>query len=158
MTIEKFMKKTGVTKKQYVLEWLEAGLIPGARLVDGVWDIPDSARRPYRSRCKAGAPSKVICAAMVNACLKRQHIMVATFPQLCQSEFDGYIAQLAAKELIALRQADGITYYDSTVKSRAMEGEGWLKVQKFVVQCLGQVAERTACGVTKAWLTTQQSA
>lgn len=151
MTIAQFMKKTNVTRKQYVLDWLEAGLIPGAHLLeDGTWDIPDSARRPYRSRCKGG--SKSICTAMVNACLKQQHIMVATFPQLDQSEFDAYIAQLAAADLIALRQAHGVTYYDSTVKSRTMEGEGWKKLQKFVVLCLGEAAKQVAYGTAKAWL------
>lgn len=152
MTIAQFMKKTGATKKKYVEEWLEAGLIPGARLVDGVWDIPESARRPYRSRCGVNAKASTICTAMVNACLQRQHIMVATFPQLDQTEFDAYIAQLAAADLIALRQADGVTYYDSTAKSRAMEGEKWQKLQKFVVLCLGAVVEHAAYGVAKACL------
>lgn len=158
MTIAQFMKKTNVTKKQYVLDWLEAGLIPGARLVDGVWDIPESARRPYRSRCGVNAKASTICTAMVNACLQRQHIMAATFPQLDQTEFDAYIAQLAAADLIALRQADGVTYYDSTAKSRTMEGEGWKKLQKFVVLCLGAVAEHAAYGTAKACLAGQSAA
>ena len=153
MTIAQFMKKTGATKKQYVEKWLEAGLIPNAEpLEDGTWDIPESARRPYRSRCGVNAKASTICTAMVNACLQRQHIMAATFPQLDRTEFDAYIAQLVAADLITLRQADGVTYYDSTAKSRAMEGEKWQKLQKFVVQCLGAVTEGVACGVTKAWL------
>ena len=153
MTIAQFMKKTGATKKQYVEKWLNAGLIPNAEpLEDGTWDIPESARRPYRSRCGANAKASTICTAMVNACLQRQHIMAATFPQLDQTEFDAYIAQLAAADLITLRQADGVTYYDSTAKSRAMEGEKWQKLQKFVAQCLGEVAKGAAYGVAKACL------
>ena len=56
------------------------------------------------------------------------------------------------EKMLKIGVTDGVTYYDSTAKSRAMEGEKWQKLQKFVAQCLGKVAKGAAYGVAKACL------
>ena len=123
LTMQEFMKKVGVTKKKYILDWIEKELIPGVQKNDDTYLFPDSARRPYRSRCKTNCSAKTIRGAIVNACLARQHILPSTFC-LSEGEFQSYIDDLIKVGFIVRREEDGICYYDSTLKGEQFSGLG----------------------------------
>ena len=48
MTVQEFAAKCETTEAT-VVKWLEAGYVPGTTKVDGVFYIPQSARKPYTS-------------------------------------------------------------------------------------------------------------
>lgn len=151
MTINEFMKKVGVSKKKYVEKWIENGLIPGVSkdLKTGEWIFPDSARRPYISRCKPNADASTIRASILNACIKRQYISNKTY-YLSEGEFLRYIDELINADLISIRIEDQIIYYDSTLKSDAYKNNSIEELRKFTLECIGIVAEKTSYGITKA--------
>lgn len=151
MTIEEMMKKTGA-KKKTVQTWLKNREIPGAEpLDDGTWYIPESARRPYHPHCGAGSSLRAIHTSMVNACLKGCHFTYKTYG-LSRDEFDACIGRLERADLLEVHLRDGIPYYDPTLKSMGMAEAPLAKLQKFVAQCLGEVAKGAAYGVAKAYL------
>lgn len=131
LTMKEFMKKVGVTKKKYVLDWINEERIPGIQKEGDTYLFPNSARRPYRSHCKPKSNAKTIRGAIVNACMKRQHISASTF-YLSEGEFESYIEDLIQAELIALRKEDGICYYDSTIKSEQFNELGVEKIAQQV--------------------------
>lgn len=134
--INQYIKKVGVTKKSYVQKWIDHGQIPGVQKdKDGNYQFPDSARRPYQSRCNSKSTAKVIRGAIVNACLKRQYISADTF-SLSEKEFDSYVTDLIRAELIVKREEDGIVYYDSTLKSDSVKGEKASEIVKWVNRCI----------------------
>lgn len=135
LTMKEFMEKVGVTKQAYVLEWIDRKLIPGVQKEGDTYLFPDSARRPYRSRCKPNCSAKIIRGAIVNACLKRQHISASTFC-LSDGEFESYVDDLIKAELIISRKEDGIYYYDSTLKSEQFSELGVEKIAKQVHKCI----------------------
>lgn len=114
--IKTYMKNVNVTKTKYVYEWIEKGLIPGVvKGNNGELLFPESARRPYRSRCKPNSDAKSIRGAIVKACIKRQQITPQTF-YMSKGEFDKMIHELEDADLISEREEDGVLYYDSTPK------------------------------------------
>lgn len=131
LTMKEFMKRVGVTKKKYVIAWVEEGLIPSVQKEGDTYLFPDSARRPYRSHCKPNSDAKTIRGSIVNACLKRQHILASTF-YLSEGEFKSYVDDLIKAGLITLRKEDGICYYDSTLKSEQFRELGVEKIAKQV--------------------------
>lgn len=153
LDLKQYMEKVGVTRKEYVRQWLEAGLIPGAvpgSTLEGT-RFPDSARRPYRcGSLRPGLDADTLRAHIVKACMKRQHI---SHVQCCmdQTEFDDMIADLVKAGLIRVRTADGIEYYDST--GQVSEDSGALKdLRAFVMDALEALSRGTAKGVASAWL------
>lgn len=153
MTIKEYMKKTGVTKKKYVENWLKEGLVPGVRKdnVSGEWIFPDSARRPYRARLKSNSDACMIRASILNACLKREYVSYKTY-HMSKGEFLSFINDLLTAELICERVEDNITYYDSTIKSDKYRGKSVKVIRKFIIDCLGEVVEKATYGMTKALL------
>ncbi len=151
MTINEFMKKAGVSKKKYVESWIECNLIPGISKDDetGEWIFPDSARRPYRPRCSANASASTIRASILKACLKREHISKETY-HMSEGEFLRFIEELVNADLISVRIEDGITYYDSTIKSDTYKNKSVKELKKVILQCIGIVVEKTSYGTTKA--------
>ena len=118
MTIQEFAVKCG-TKEATVVKWLEAGYVPGTTKVDGVFCIPQSARKPYtKNRAKTGS---AILKSIVKACDLRLGICAAVY-KISEAEFAGYIDALVHSHLIDPYQDDGITYYNVTDK-----GANWLK-------------------------------
>lgn len=150
INIDQYMKKVGVTKKCYVLDWLQHDLIPGVQKDDkGVYWFPDSARRPYKSRCTPNSDAKTIRGAIVNACLKRHHISASTF-YLSEKEFESYVTDLIRAGLIVQRDEDGIVYYDSTSKCDSLK-EGTIKeivkrVDQYVTPLLAVAANALTIG------------
>lgn len=151
MTINEFMKKVGVSKKKYVEKWIECDLIPGVIKDDetGEWFLPNSARRPYRSKCRANASASTIRASILRACLKREHISNETY-NMSEGEFLRFIEELVNADLISVRIEDGITYYDSTIKSDTYKNKSVKELKKIILECIGIVAEKTSYGTTKA--------
>lgn len=136
LDINQYMEKVSVTKKSYVQKWIDHGQIPGVQKdKDGNYLFPNSARRPYQSRCTPQSTAKTIRGAIVNACLKRQYISPETF-FLSEKEFDGYVTDLIRAELIVKREEDGIVYYDSTLKSDSVKGKKAGEIVKWVNHCI----------------------
>jgi hypothetical protein len=132
---------------------IEKELIPGA--IKGA-DIestlfPDSARRPYKDRSKIKATSEAskIRTHIMKASLNREHI-TKEMCRLNQMEFNGFIHELVAADLIRLRIEDGITYYDATIKSEVYEGKTFGELRKFTLDALEAVAKGTAEGTIDA--------
>lgn len=120
MTIQEFAVKCG-TKEATVVKWLEEGYVPGTKKVDGVFYIPQSARKPYtKNRAKTGS---AILKSIVKACDLHLGICAAVY-KIPEAEFSGYIDALLRSQLISECQDDGITYYDITDK-----GADWLRNQ-----------------------------
>lgn len=118
MTIQEFAEKCN-TKEATVVNWLEKGYVPGTTKVDGVFRIPQSARKPYtKNRAKKGS---AILKSIVRACDLRLGICAAIY-KIPEAEFSGYIETLVHSQLISAYQDDGITYYNVTDK-----GADWLK-------------------------------
>lgn len=136
LSMKEYMEKVGVTKEEYVINWINQDLIPGVRKsTEGSYLFPESARRPYRARCKERTNAKTIRASIVNACLKQQYISPSTF-HLSKSEFESYIADLAKRGLIVQREDDGIVYYGSTAESEKLKGIGVKELAKKVHKCI----------------------
>ena len=141
MDLKKFMKKTGVTKKKYVDKWIDDDLIPGAVRKDGVYSFPESARRPYRGgNLKAGLSADKIRAHIVKAAILRHHIS-ANSCHMSAGEFSAMITDLANADLIQIRVEDGVTYYDSTQKTRDYAKKSLHELGRFVQDCLKSLAE-----------------
>ena len=147
-----FKEKVGVTKNEYVQEWLDNNLIPGAVKGDKITDAKflDSSRRPYRSRwLKADTDADKVRAHIVKACINRQHITKETC-HASKGEFDGFIAELEKADLLRIRIEDGIEYYDSTLKSSAYANRSLNEIKSFVFEALKAVSEGAAKGATAA--------
>lgn len=148
LDLKDFMKKTGVTKKCYVDEWLDDGLIPGAvrNKETNAYSFPDSARRPYKcGGLKPGASAEKIRAHIVKAALLRHYVS----PQTCymsEGEFAVMVADLERAGLIVTRTEDGIEYIDSTTKSEAYKKKSIEPLTRFIQECLKSLAEGAAKG------------
>ena len=141
MNLKLYMKKTKVTKRTYVDKWIDEGLIPGAVRDGKDYSFPESARRPYRDgHLKAGMPADKIRAHIVKASLLRQHISAPVF-YMSEGEFKTMIADLESANLLTTRIEDGITYYDSTQKTRGYTKKPLHEIGSFVQGCLRSIAE-----------------
>ena len=151
MTIKEYMAKTGVTKKKYVYDWIEKGLIPGVKQDDntGEFIFPQSACRPYRPRLRANAKANIIYTSIVNACLKHQYISADIYG-MSSGEFQSFINELIAAELIKERLEDNVIYYDATIKSSKYLNEPFCDIGKFIMASLGVIAKNAAYGAVKA--------
>ena len=149
-----FKEKVGVTKNEYVQEWLDNNLIPGAVKGDKITDAKflDSSRRPYRSRwLKSDTDADKVRAHIVKACINRQHITKETC-HASKGEFDGFIAELEKADLLRIRIEDGIEHYDSTLNSGAYANRSLNEIKSFVIEALKAVSEGAAKGATAAIL------
>lgn len=151
MTLKDYMKKSGVTKRKYVEDWLEKDLIPGVgkNTQTGEYIFPDSARRPYRPRFKPTANATTIRTSILNACLKREYIS-CTIYNMSNGEFLSFISDLTKAGLIIERIEDGIIYYDSTTKSDGYRGKSISAIRKLIIDCFGTAVEKAAYGTVKA--------
>lgn len=143
-----FMRNTGVTRKEYVDQWIDKGLIPGAErdTYAKTYSFPDSARRPYRNKSlKAGLAGNKLRAHIVKAAINRQHI-TANACFMSDGEFQDMISELVKAGLIRIRVEDDIEYYDSTIKSEAYKKESFNELGDFVQNCLKACAEGFAKG------------
>lgn len=142
MTIEQFMCKNNIKKRQTVINWIEKGYIPKAD-VDRNF-IPDSARVPY-TKARA-TTTNGIYNSIVQATSKREHVMAKLY-NICEDEFNGYIEELINAGLIKKRVTDGVIYYDAPLQS-----VGYTKKQ--ILKTLGKIATKTVAaatyGITKA--------
>ena len=150
MSLQKYMRKVGVTKTKYVERWIEQNLIPGIEPGESLADtkFPDSARRPYcEGSLKPELSADKIRAHIVRACIQRRHITKDTC-YASQGEFDGYICDLEQAGLITKRLEDGIVYYDSTLKSDTYTGKSLQVIRQFVCDAIEAVTK----GATSAML------
>lgn len=148
-----FMKRNGVSKKEYVRQWIEEGLIPGVIKDESTGELlfPESARRPYRPRCKSTAKAPTIMTSIVKACIKRQHVSARTY-SMSPSEFQNMVQQLEIAGLIKSRIDNGITYYDATIESEEYANRKFHVLQQYVLKCISSVAEAAVKGATEAAL------
>lgn len=151
MTMEQFMKRTGVRTAKTVQTWLEEGLIPGAERDpgSGKWQFSESSRRPHSVRLKPHADASKIRASMVYACIQRHHISPAIY-QMSRSEFDALVKGLVEAGLVTQRREGAWVYYDSTPKSDELGGKTVRQVERFVKECLAVTVEAAAKGIAKA--------
>ncbi len=120
MTVQEFAAKCETTEAT-VVKWLEAGYVPGTTKVDGVFYIPQSARKPYTK--KRAKTESAILKSIVKACDLRLGICADLY-KIPEAEFSGYVDALVHSQLISACQDDGITYYNITDK-----GIEWLNNQ-----------------------------
>ncbi len=140
MTIDRFMNNYGIKNKKTVIKWVIDGLIPGADLMNNY--VPDSARPPYtKARAKN---SDAVYVSIVRAAYNRRHVMPQLY-NMCDDEFNGYIARLEQAGLIVSRVSDGITYYDATIGATDIN-------KRFILQVIETVTRATAEGVANAAL------
>ena len=133
--MKEFMRRTGVTKRKYVENWLEKGLIPGVTTdpVTGEPIFPPSARRPYCPGCKPNADASTIRASMLKGCMKRHHISPEIYG-MDPIDFLGQIEELKSAGLIRETVMDGITYYDTTYKCDKLKEASSQKIKKFILE------------------------
>lgn len=136
LTKQKFMEKVHVTREEYVDRWISKKLIPGViRIGAGHLLFPNSAKRPYRARCRKDANKATLCASIVNACLKNRHICKETYA-MTSAEFNEVIYTLTASGLIFTSIKDGIVYYESGVKLFSYKKATYREIKKYVSNCL----------------------
>ena len=154
ISLDEFTKNCG-TKKSYVKKWLDGHLIPGVTLAPSLEDtlFPRSARRPYRFRAKIKptTTAKDIRTHIVNACIRREHIM-SDMCHMSKNEFALIIQDLVKNDLIRVRREDGITYYDSTQKCDSYNGRRFEDLRKFVINMIKTAAEGAVEGAIKGAL------
>ncbi len=152
MTIKEYINKTGVTKRVYVEDWVKKDLIPAVKEDENTGELifPNSARRPYRPRLKPNAKATAIRASISNACLKREYISCRIY-NLSIGEFESLVDDLVMSGLICKRVEDGIVYYDTTPKSDSCREKTIKDISKFIIGCLGIIAEKVSYGTTKAF-------
>lgn len=150
--LNEFMSWVGVSKKQYVKEWLDKKLIPGVILGEDLEDtwFPESARRPYKERGKIRptTDANTLRAHIVNAALNKQYIS-HQMCYVCSDEFDVYINDLVKANLIQIRITDGVTYYDSTQESKNYKIN---EIKPIVNGALAAISKGIAEGVVTAIL------
>lgn len=136
LTKQEFMEKVHVTREEYVDRWISKNLIPGViRVGAGHLFFPNSAKRPYRARCRKGADKATLCTSIVNACLKNRHICKETYA-MTSAEFDDIIYILTEAGLIFLSTKDGIVYYEPTLKLFSYKKAKYHEIKKYVSNCL----------------------
>lgn len=160
ISLSTYMKCVGVTRKEYVAGWIENELIPGVVKAPDIEStlFPDSARRPYKDRSKIKATSEAskIRTHIMKASLNREQI-TKEMCHLNQMEFNGFINELVAADLIRLRIEEGITYYDATIKSEVYEGKTFGELRKFTLDALKAIAKGTAEGTIRVLLRTDST-
>jgi len=157
MTVQDFMSRFDIKKKETVEEWIQKGLIPGAKRdkKSNQWLVPDLARPPY-----TGARAKTTTAiytSIVKACIKRKGVFAALY-NLDEREFDVYISVLIEANLIRCVEEDRVRYYYSTLKSEEYASRNSKDLAKFVKSCVSTVTEAAAKGMTAALLAHQPPA
>lgn len=140
MTINAFMHNYGIKKKETVIKWILDDLIPGSNL--GADYVPDSARPPYTKARAQNTQS--IYHSIVVASRNRCHVLPKLY-NICEDEFNSYINQLVAANLITIRETDGITYYDATPT-------GQNGTRKFILEALEACSRGIAEGTANAML------
>lgn len=151
MDLKAYMKRAHVSKKKYVDEWIDLGLIPGADrdAEKQTYSFPDSSVRPYRSRwLKPGADADKIRAHIVKAAIARQYIC-AKMCFMSKGEFEAMVSEMVDAGLLRLRTEDDIVYIDSTLKSAEYKDKNLKEIRKFILDVLSTVTEAAAEGVTK---------
>lgn len=157
--LKEYMKQINVTKIEYVRRWIENDYIPGVVKAENIFDtkFPDSARRPYCERhLKPGISADKLRAHIVKACLLRRHIS----KELCFTsalEFEGLVSELEKAGFIRKRIEDGITYFDSTLKSETSRGKSLKVLREFILDTLKSVSESAAEGTVTAILKHQMA-
>lgn len=131
--IEDFENKCK-TKKETIEKWLNLGYIPGAKLEEGEWIIPNSARAPY-TQARA-TNSSAIYASIVKGTNERKHVLADLY-KISEHEFQQYIKDLIKMDLITTFEEDGIIYYHTTVKAKEYLKRGDLS--KFIAPLTGLV-------------------
>lgn len=148
MSILEFVKKYGVKRKN-VEKWIKDGWLPGVYYDEATknWVIPNSARRPYKSRyIKPTATATELRSHVVKACIKRKHISPLIL-YTSRGEFDALIKELIQARLIVERVEDGVTYYDSTKQADTYDNKPMKYLRKFVLECVEAAARGVVNGV-----------
>jgi len=117
MTILQFMDKFHLTNQKKVEEWLQKGLIPGAKLDNETnqWVISEHTYPPYtKARAKN---ADAIYVSIVNACLNQKSVCAKLY-HLTEEQFSVYIKTLNAEGLITIQNIDGVDYYFATPQSK----------------------------------------
>lgn len=147
MSIFEFMQKYNIKNQKKVIEWLNNNYIPGTKLINNNWILPQESRPPYtEARAKT---TTAIYKSIVTACIKRKGVCAKLY-KITESEFQKYISDLNTAGYISVNNIDGIDYYFATLKS-----DEFIKSkspEKLIEECLKNVVELAAKGVTSAIL------
>lgn len=149
MHIKEFMLRFGIKKEAQVLSWIEKGYIKGATqdAESGEYHIPELARPPYTSaRAKN---TEAIYRSIVRACVERKAVCAELY-KISTLEFQKYIDDLAAAEIISVVEEQGVIYYYATLKSSEFLSSK--NPLKFIHSCLTSVAAGVSKGMTSAIL------
>lgn len=141
MTIDAYMSRYHIKRKETVIKWILNGYIPNANL--GADYIPNSARMPYTSARAKNA--KAIYKSIIDATMQLKHVVPELYNNITGEEFDGYIRRLAESGYIEIRTEDGVCYYDATLKTANFN-------LKDIIQFTRAVSAGVAEGVTTAAL------
>ena len=151
MDLKQYMKKVGVSRKEYVDRWLDKGLIPGAErdAETDTYRFPDSARRPYQKGLKGGMNADRVRTHIVKAALERKYISA----EICfasPGEFQTMVDALVEAGWVVKRVEDGIEYLDSTTKSSAYRSNKLDELHKILLESLSTLAKATSEGTVTA--------
>lgn len=149
MSIKEFMLRFGIKREAQVLQWIEKGYIKGVvkDKSTGEYVLPELARPPYTSA--RARNTEAIYRSIVRACVARRAVCAELY-RISELEFQKYIADLAAAEIISPVEEQGLVYYCATLKSSEFLSSK--HPMKFIQACLGSVAEGVSKGVTSAFL------
>lgn len=140
MTIDAYMMRYHIKRKETVIKWILNGYIPNANLGNDY--IPDSARIPYTSARAKNA--KAIYKSIIDATMQLKHVVPELY-KITREEFDGYIRRLSESGYIEIRTSDGVCYYDATLKTASFN-------LKDILQFTQSISAGVAEGITTAAL------
>lgn len=151
MDLKAYMKKVGVTKKEYVDNWIDLKLIPGATRDEEKqsYSFLDSSLRPYRdAKLKPGIDADRVRAHIVKAAINMQYIS-AEICYMSRGQFDTMVSEMVDAGILQLRAEDGIVYIDSTMKSVEFKNKGVKEIRKFILEVLSTVTKAFSEGAAK---------
>ena len=153
MDLKQYMKKVNVSKKKYVDNWIDKGLIPGAErdAETNTYRFPDSARRPYQKGLKGGMNAERVRTHIVKAALERKYVSA----EICfasPGEYQAMVDKLVEADLVQRRIEDGIEYLDSTTKSKAYINRNLEDLHKIVLDDIAALTKAAAEGAVSAVL------
>lgn len=122
MTIDAYMVRYHIKRKETVIKWILNRYIPGANLASNY--IPDSARVPYTAT--RARTAQAIYKSIVKAAEQCKHIVPELY-EITKDEFDGYIRRLVQGGYIEIRISDDVEYYDATLKSASFNLKEFLQ-------------------------------
>lgn len=126
MELAQFITESQKSDKT-VMGWIKNGLVNGAAYVNGTYTISDLSRPPYMHASSRSAAS--IRKGIVVGCKRSLSVNCKVF-KISEDEFNVYVDQLIAADLIEKRVIEGVAYYFSTMRADSMSEKQIYKLMK----------------------------